>query len=154
MTILAKQVNPSGSRVFMGTITDKMPLHTAMMDIARENAISTGTFELLGGLHQVTFTAYDFEQQVRLEPVIIERPMEIIAGHGTISLLDNEPHIHLHLSLAYRDESVAAGIQVVGGHIAEAIAYAVEFTLTAYDGAPIQRTYHHGTSLKLWDAKS
>ena len=85
--------------------------------------------------------------------MVFTRPLEIIAGHGTISLLDGSPHIHLHLTLAYRDERSPTGIQVIGGHAAKAIAFAVEFTLTAYDGAPLHRAKHGGTGLMLWAPK-
>ena len=34
---------------------------------------------------------------------------------------------------------------------AKAVAYAVEFTLTAYDGATVHRAEHQSTGLKLWD---
>lgn len=151
MTVKARQVNPSGTRVFMGTITDKMAIHDAIAEIAGANVITTASFDLLGGVHLVELSAYDFERQERLAPIIVERPMEIISGHGTISRLDDDLHVHLHMSLAYRDASSPTGIQVIAGHVAKAIAYAVEFTLTAYDGSPMHRAEHPGTGLKLWD---
>lgn len=151
MTVRARLVNPQNTRVFMGTITDRANVHETLAEMAGANDITTATFELLGGLHLVEFTAYDFEQQKRLEPIVFERAMEIVAGHGTISLLENQHHVHLHLALAYRDEKSETGICVVGGHAAVALAYAVEFTLTAYDGATVHRGEHPGTGLKLWD---
>jgi predicted DNA-binding protein with PD1-like motif len=42
-------------------------------------------------------------------------------------------------------------VVVIGGHAASAKAFAVEFTLTTYDGVPVQRAMHEGTGLKLWD---
>lgn len=151
MTVHARLVNPQKTRVFMGTIVDRADVHQSIAEVARANDITTATFELLGGLHKVEFTAYDFEQQMRLEPISFERAMEIVAGHGTISLLDNELHVHLHLALAYRDEQSDTGIRIIGGHAAVALAYAAEFTLTAYDGASVHRSEHQGTGLNLWD---
>jgi len=135
----------------MGTITDGADLHASLSETAQAYAIQTATFELLGGLHRVEFSAYDFTTQTRLAPLVFERALEIVAGHGTLSLLDGEPHVHLHLTVAFRDADQPHGIAVVGGHAAHASAYAVEFTLTAYDGAPVQRGHHTGTGLKLWD---
>ena len=134
----------------MGTLTDGVAIHEALAETAVLHNIHTATFELLGGLHEVELTAYDFHAQVRLEPIVFKRPLEIIAGHGTISQLDGKPHVHLHLSLSFRDEAAPHGIVVVGGHAACAIAFAVEFTLTAYDGPPMQRAHHEGTGLMLW----
>lgn len=146
--IACRQVNLTETRVFMGTLTDGISIHAGLKDVAHTNKIHTATFDLLGGLHSVALTAYDFERQERLEPLILKRPLEIIAGHGTISLLEGEPHIHLHLALSYREGDQ---IRVVGGHAATAIAFAVEFTLTAYGGAPVKRGLHAKTGLMLWN---
>ncbi|MEQ8673005.1 MAG: DNA-binding protein [Aggregatilineales bacterium] len=149
--ITARQVNPAGTRVFMGTLTDKAELHPAFVKVAQEMDIQTATFEMLGGLHEVEFSAYDFVKQVHQEPIIVSRAMEIVAGHGTISLLDGAPHVHMHLAVAFRDGNAPQDIRVVGGHAARAVAFAVEFTLTAYDGSPAERAPHPSTGLRLWN---
>lgn len=145
-----RQVNPQGSRVFMGVLTDGVALHDALQQTAVSLNIHTATFELLGGLHEVQFTAYDFETQRRLEPIFIQRPMEIVSGHGTISQLDDTLHIHTHLTISFRDSAAQYGMVVLGGHVAAARCFAVEFTLTSYDGAPVHRAEHTGSGLKLW----
>lgn len=150
MTVTARQVNTQGIRVYMGTITDKHDIHEALTLFAQHHNIRTATVEMLGGLHQVELTAYDFHQQIRLEPLTFSKPMEIVAGHGTISQLDNTPHVHIHMTLAFRDPDSPTGIRVIGGHVARSQAFAVEFTLTAYDGEPVQRAMHANTGLKLW----
>ena len=79
-----------------------------------------------------------------------ERAMEIVNGHGTVSLLDGKPHVHIHLALSFRDPDAPHGIAVIGGHCASARAFAVEFVLTAYDGAPVNRGLDAATGLQLW----
>ncbi|WP_420630122.1 PPC domain-containing DNA-binding protein [Candidatus Leptofilum sp.] len=148
--IRCKQVNSAGLRVFMGTLTNGANVHEALTQTAVTHYITTATFELLGGLNEVTFTAYDFEQQTRQEPTVLKQPLEIVSGHGTISLLDDHPHVHLHLSVSFRDAAYPHGIGLVGGHAASAAAFAVEFTLMAYDGKPMRRVLDVGTGLKLW----
>lgn len=134
----------------MGVLTDGAVLHDALSETAVSLNIHTATFELLGGLHEVQFTAYDFETQRRFEPIVIERPLEIVSGHGTISQLDGALHIHTHLTVSFRDAAAPYGMVVLGGHVAAARCFAVEFTLTSYDGAPVHRAEHAGTGLKLW----
>ncbi|NWF70451.1 MAG: DNA-binding protein [Chloroflexi bacterium] len=148
-----RQVNPAGTRVFMGTLTDGANVHEALMTFAQQHSIQTAAFDLLGGLHEVEFTAYNFVEQRRELPIIFRRALEIVAGHGTISLLDEQPHIHLHLVAAFRDDNAPHGIAVVGGHAARALAFAVEFTLTAYDGAAVRRAADAQTGLLLWDLR-
>lgn len=148
-----RQVNPEGTRVFMGTLTGGVDVHESLKSVALAHDVQTATVEMLGGLHEVELTAYDFEKQVRLEAVKVKRPLEILSGHGTISLLDGEPYVHIHLSLSYRYKNEPKGIAMIGGHVAQAKAFAVEFTLTAYDGAPMHRAIHSETGLQLWNCQ-
>ena len=146
-----QHVNPAGTQVFMGTLTDGTAIHDALAAVAVECGIQTATFELLGGLSEATFTAYDFTTQTRHAPrTFHNRALEIVSGHGTISQLDGKPHVHIHTTLAFQDESQPHGIALVGGHLAHGVAFAVEFTLTTYLGNPVHRKLHQGTGLKLW----
>ncbi len=145
------QINTQATRVFMGTLTNGESLHAAFAHIARQQNIHAAAFHLLGGLTEVEFTEYDFVEKIRKPPLVFTRPLEIVAGHGTISQLDSQPHVHLHLIVSFRDQTAPKGIALLGGHAARALAFAVEFTLTAYDGLPVKRAMHQATGLALWD---
>lgn len=151
MTITLQHVNPQFTRTFMGTLTDNADVHASLTEVAEKHNIQTATFELLGGLREVEFRAFDFDSQQRKAPLNFKRALEIVAGHGTISILDNKPHVHLHLAVAYQDSESPNGIVVLAGHASKAIAFAIEFTLTAYDGNPVHRAKHEGTGLMLWN---
>ncbi len=151
MTITIKHINPSGTRVFMGTLTEDADVHTALLEVAEKHNIQTATFDLLGGLREVEFRAFDFDSQQRKAPLHFKRALEIVAGHGTIAMLDNKPNVHLHLVVAYQDSESPNGIVVLAGHVTKAIAFAIEFTLTAYEGNPVHRSLDTGTGLMLWN---
>ena len=151
MTTTIKQVNPTRTRVYMGTITDDADVHESLLEVAEKHGIQTATFELLGGLREVEFRAFDFDSQQRKAPLHFKHALEIVAGHGTIAMLDGKPHVHLHLAVAYQDSETPNGIVVLAGHCAKAIAFAIEFTLTEYEGNPVHRAKHEGTGLMLWD---
>ena len=152
MGISLAHVNTKATRVFMGTITDEEYIHDALAKIAKKENIQAGTFELLGGITSVELSEYNFRTRERNPSLFFFRPLEILSGHGTISVLDGEPHVHLHLTLSYQDEEANdTGVVVIGGHVIQAKAFAVEFTLTAYDGVPVHRKMHEGTGLKLWN---
>lgn len=151
MPITLSHINTQSTRVFMGTFTNGEAIHAAFAKIADAENIHAATFEMLGGLTEVEFTEYDFITKTRKPPLVFARPLEILSGHGTISRLNNEPHIHTHLTLSFRDESAPNGIAIIGGHAARAIAFAIEFTLTIYDGLPVNRAMHEGTGLQLWN---
>lgn len=149
--ISLSHVNTHSTRVFMGTFTNGEALHDAFAKIANAQNIHAATFEMLGGLTEVEFTEYDFINKTRKPPLVFARPLEIVSGHGTISRLNDEPHVHTHLTLSFRDDSAPNGIAILGGHAARAVAFAVEFTLTVYDGVPVNRCLHEGTGLQLWN---
>lgn len=151
MTITFQHVNPAGTRVFMGTLTDGVDLLDALADVARRLDVQTGTVELLGGLTMLELRAFDFASGQRRPPLTLHGALEVVAGHGAISLLDGAPHVHLHLAVAVQDEAAAHGVSIVAGHVTAARAFAVEFTLTAHDGAPVQRSPHPATGLALWN---
>ncbi|MBX3038185.1 MAG: DNA-binding protein [Anaerolineales bacterium] len=150
MAITIQHINTKSTRVFMGTITNGENVHEAFVKIADAENIHAATFEMLGGLTEAEFTEYDFINKIRKPPLFFKRPLEIVSGHGTISRLENEAHVHTHLTLSFRDESAPHGIAVIGGHVSRAIAFAVEFTLTVYDGEKVNRQMHKGTGLNLW----
>lgn len=131
----------------MGTITGHAPRHEAILDCCRTHDVPCGTVEMLGGLREAQFSAYDFERQERLTPLTIKGALEIVAGHGTISLLNDALFLHTHIVITQPE---GESVRVMGGHLASAVAFAVEFTLTAYDGAPMTRAQHPTTGLMLW----
>lgn len=146
-----QHVNTRQTRTYMGAITGGESLHTAFARLADALDISAAAFDMLGGLTEVELSEYDFINRTRKPPLIFARPLEIISGHGAISRLDGRPHIHIHLTLSFRDEGAPHGIAVIGGHAARARAFAVEFTLHVFDGAPVTRAMDEATGLQLWN---
>ena len=60
MSITLQQVNPLGSRVFMGTITQGTAVHTGLAATAKVHNIQPAAFELLGGLHLLFFSRRNY----------------------------------------------------------------------------------------------
>lgn len=150
MSLTLQHVNPAGSRVYQGTLTGGQSVHHALAGLMHQLNITSGTVDMLGGLLEVELTSYDFVRQVRRAPLVLSQPLEIVAGHGTLSWLDDQPHVHLHLALSYADEAAPHGLAMIGGHAARALAFAVEFTLWAHAGPPVRRAPHLLTGLSLW----
>jgi predicted DNA-binding protein with PD1-like motif len=145
--ITLAQANTAQTRAYVGTLTGGVGLHDALAQVAQTHAIQSGAVFLLGGLTRAEFTAYDFVTQTRHAPQVLEGALEIVGGHGTLSLLEGAPHVHLHLLVSQRTPT---GSHVTGGHCALALAWAVEFTLLAFDGVPVTRGAHPQTGLYLW----
>ncbi|HRE46236.1 MAG TPA: DUF296 domain-containing protein [Aggregatilineales bacterium] len=135
----------------MGTLTAGVELIAALSELARALDVRAGTCDLLGGLTGITFTSFDMARQTRYPPLTLTDGFEIAAGHTTISRLNNAPHIHTHLLVTYRDPSAPNNTAYVGGHVVQAAVFAVEYTLTVYDGVGIERRPHAASGLALWD---
>jgi predicted DNA-binding protein with PD1-like motif len=146
-----QQVNTIATRVYMGTLTEGEELHPAMIRIAKALNVYAATFELLGGLTDIEFSEFNIEQQRHVTIGRLQRKTEIVGGHGTISLLNDEPHVHVHLVVSPGSSLRRPATASYSGHVMRAVVYAVEFTLTCYDGAPVRRAMHPATGLMLWD---
>lgn len=149
MSVTLQQIGQAGGRVFAGTLTGNANVHDALIAVAEQHQIIAGVVQLLGGLTLVELTAYDFVRKTRYAPHTLEGALEIVGGYATLSLLDDKPHVHWHAMLAYRDQANTP--HLIGGHCARALAFAVEFTVLAWDGQALARAPHASTGLALWN---
>ena len=134
--------------VYAGTLTGDADLHESFAQVAGIHGVRAANVFMLGGLSEVVLSAYDFKKGERLEPLTLTGAFEIVGGHGLISTLDDNPHVHLHLSLSSR---TGDDVKLLGGHVVSAKAFAVEFTMLSYPGAGLARATDAGTGLQLLD---
>ncbi|WP_448542305.1 PPC domain-containing DNA-binding protein [Roseiflexus sp.] len=151
MSVTMRLVANAGQRVYATVLRHGVDLHRALAGIATAQQITAASVQLLGGLREAAFAETDFATGVKKPSLVFRRPLEIIGGGGMISMLDQAPHVHLHLTLSFQDASMPCGIAVVGGHVAYALAHAVEAFIICYDGCPLVRHTDPDTGLLLWD---
>lgn len=146
MAIQMRHINPAGTRVFMGQFL-REEIHPALTRIMTEQNIRAGSVQLMGTMTDVEFRAYDFTTKTRRAPIMFSGALEIVNAQGHLSMNDGQPHVHLHASVTVPH----SGIWVAGGHVQRAVAFAVEFTLWAYDGDELVRRFDHDVGLSIWD---
>ena len=151
MSVTMRLVANAGQRVYATVLRHGVDLHRALARIATAQQIPAASEQLLGGLREAAFAETDVATGVKKPSLMFRRPLEIVGGGGMISLLDQAPHVHLHLTLSFQDASVPCGVAVVGGHVAYALAHAVEAFIICYDGRPPERRADPDTGLLLWD---
>ena len=79
------------------------------------------------------------------EFIEIDEPMEITKLSGNISIKDQAPMVHAHLTMA--DSKGNA----FGGHLAPGtILFACEIIIEKYEGAKLERGFDETTGLPLW----
>lgn len=145
MCIRMQHINTQGTRVYMGTILDE-ELHPAFRRLMDEYQIYAGSVQFIGGLTQIEFRSYDLQKKIRRPPVSHCGALDVVHAYGHLSYRDDLPHVHLHAAVTVPH----SGIWTTGGHVERATAFAIEFTIWAYDGAALTRSFDEATGLDLW----
>ncbi len=112
-------------------------------DIARDRKIKAAAFSAIGALTRADLGFYDQagrEYTVRA----VEEPVEIASCSGNISLLDGQPFVHAHATLAGSSGGIFAG------HLVRGSIFAAELFLRELPQANLHRMPDRQTGLKLW----
>ena len=98
-------------RVFMVRLPTGVDLLEELTRLCREKNIVQGEVRAIGAVTRARIGYYD-QAARRYEYLDFEEPLEILALMGNVSLLEGQPMVHAHLTLA--DEEGRA----LGGHLA------------------------------------
>jgi len=133
-----------GGRQFMGRLDHGADLLEALTDICREKGIGLGRLEVLGAVQKARMGFYN--QQTRAyEFYTIDAPLEILKVVGNISLKDDQPMVHAHITLSDHEGNA------FGGHLAPGtIVFASEYLIEELEGDPLERGFDEETGLPLW----
>ena len=137
-----KKVEPG--ELFMGKLTYGSDLLEEITEICRNRNVQLGRIEGLGAVQRARLGFYD-QQSREYQFFVLEKPLEITKLVGNVSLKDDNPFVHAHITLA--DETGNA----YGGHLAGGtVVFACEFILQAFDGSVFKRGFDEATGLPLW----
>jgi predicted DNA-binding protein with PD1-like motif len=141
-------ITVTAGRKIIGRLVKGEDLLAALEKLAREHGITLGEVQAIGAVSQARLGYYSqAERQYYL--IELDRPLEIISLIGNISLKDEKPMVHAHLTLANQDG------RAFGGHLAEGtLVFACEFTIQEYRTAtPLVRRMDEPTGLFLWPSE-
>jgi predicted DNA-binding protein with PD1-like motif len=105
----------------------------------------SGTIEVIGAVSALVL-GYYHQDRKEYESRTFQGAWEIASAVGNVSMLDDEPFVHLHV-VASGDDG-----RCVGGHLMPGCTvFAAEAAITALGGhAPPERVLDGTTGLKLW----
>ena len=132
------------SKMFIGKLSHGKDLLEEMTALCIKENITLGRVEGIGAVQRARVGYYN---QVSREYQYIEfnGHLEITSLVGNVSIKDNKPFVHAHVSLS--DEKGNA----FGGHLAQGtVIYAFEILLHSFEGPELKRTYDEVTGLPLW----
>ncbi|MFW9895416.1 MAG: PPC domain-containing DNA-binding protein [Candidatus Thorarchaeota archaeon] len=97
-------------RIIVGKVEPDEDLIIAITEMVQNHHIKSGLINCIGALKKFTVGYFNLESK-EYERKTIEENIELVSCIGNISYKDNEPIIHLHLSIGNRDYST------IGGHL-------------------------------------
>jgi predicted DNA-binding protein with PD1-like motif len=117
---------------------------TSLKELCKVHSIKSGFINGLGAAEDVQIAYYNIEKK-QYQHKVLQGDFEIVSLSGTISQLNHEPHVHLHISLGDAD------FNLFGGHLDNAVvSLTCEFMIQIFD-AEIHRKHDEQTGLNLLD---
>lgn len=139
---IIKQVQPT--KLFMGKLSHGCDLLEEMTEICRKQNIVLGRIEGLGAVQKACLGFYNQNSRT-YQCLSLDQPLEITKLVGNVSIKDNSPIIHAHITLASEDGTA------YGGHLMPGtIVFAFECIVQSFDGPAFTRGYDEETGLPLW----
>ncbi len=130
--------------IYMGRIERGQDLLESLTAICRENSISLGRVEAIGAVEKARLAYYEQGKQEYRE-IDLKEPMEILSLKGNISLKENAPMVHVHVTLGDKQGRVR------GGHLLpRTMVFACEYILEKFSGPKFTRQWDEKTGLPLW----
>lgn len=111
----------------------------SVMDVVNSGKIKAGSVLWAVGMIQKLEIGYFNGKEYEKETY--EGPLEVVSFHGSIA--ENDPELHIHISVAGKDHSV------VGGHLFAGLANPLlEVHISKSEGFGMKRVYNPGSTLK------
>ncbi len=105
-----KSIETKISRVIVGKVEPDEDLINSIIQMIKEHDIKSGLINCIGALKKFTIGYFDINSKSYLQKTY-EDYVELVSCMGNISFKDDQPIVHLHISLGTRDYNV------IGGHL-------------------------------------
>ncbi len=111
----------------------------SIMEVAKANGIRAGSVLWAVGMIEDLVIGYFNGREYEKEEY--KGPLEVVSFHGSIA--ENEPNLHIHVSVAGKDHNV------VGGHLFDGLANPLlEIHLHKFESVKMKRAYNEKSTLK------
>lgn len=117
---------------------------SGLTDFARQNKVTSASFTAIGAFSHATVAWFD-DGRKEFKLIPIEQQVELVSMIGDIALVNDQPAVHTHVSVASSDGTVR------GGHVINAFVFpTLELFMTVYP-TPLHKESDKATGLKLID---
>ena len=131
--------------VYQGRLKKEEDLYYGLMNEIKNLEINDGVITGIGSVTKASIAFYN-QKDGTYENTHVNEPMEIVSLKGNISLKEDKPFAHIHITLAKRD------FTVTGGHLLpDTPVFAFEYEIFSYTGKNANvRKFNEDTKLFLW----
>ena len=117
-----------------------------LLEVAQQEKLKSGWINGLGAISNIEVAYYDIEQKI-YEKQNFNNHYELLSLIGYVSLVDDKPFIHTHISFSNTE------FKVFGGHLFDAkVIAAAEFSIFVSD-YHLHRELNCNIGLSLWNIK-
>ena len=117
---------------------------SGLTDFARQNKVASASFTAIGAFSHATVAWFD-DARKEFKLIPIEQQVELVSMIGDIALVNDQPVVHTHVSVASSDGTVR------GGHVINAFVFpTLQLFITVYP-TPLHKELDEATGLKLID---
>lgn len=132
-------------KIYIGRLRHGADLLDELTKICIEKNIRLGRIEAIGAVQKATIGYYHQDKR-EYEFHTIDKALEILNLTGNISLKEESPMVHAHVTLADVDGNA------YGGHLASGtVVFACEYIIESYEGLILKRSFDEKTGLALWE---
>lgn len=146
MTKRSSSVEVRDSRHIVARVSRGERLREALHGLATEHGIRTAWVTAIGAFEWIDLTEYDQTEHRYEEAHRFER-CELLSMQGNLSERDGEPFWHLHATISLREKGHD---RTCGGHVVDAVVFALELRIDCFDGVLLRRERDPATGLHLW----
>ncbi|OGC05932.1 hypothetical protein A2526_02115 [candidate division WOR-1 bacterium RIFOXYD2_FULL_36_8] len=138
-------IQPQLGRVFIGRFECGDDLLEVLTEFCIKQNIRLGTFSLIGAVKRAKLGYYDQKEKQYVASINLDKKLEISSCMGNVSLKDNRPIVHAHITLADFDGKAFGGHLMPGTEV-----FAAEFFIQELTGGELVRNKDNATGLPLW----
>jgi len=135
----------SRGRNFLFRIPEGKEFLSAVNEFAKKHNVLIGTISAIGTLKNPKIGYFE-EEKGQYKVIELEGTYELVSALGNISIKDDEPFAHIHVSLGDKDG------KLFGGHLIEGEVFVAEVYIQELLGEPLIRKPQEN-GLALWDAE-
>ncbi len=131
-------------RTYIGRLPQGADLLESITKICKEENIKIGKITAIGAVKKAVIAFYN-QVEKKYHNLELNQEMELVSCIGNVSILNGQPFVHCHVSLADDQGRCFGGHLMVGTEV-----FVCELIIEEFEGELVERVYDEQTGLNLW----